>query len=151
MIGQSIKVLLPGERPWVQVIEEADDKFKGKIINTLFRELSEHEQARFMKRETGEVQQLPELHSFKKGDEVWFEQGIDECAGWWVPAQNGKISMADNDSNHSFPDGFVSEILTLLDRIEIEDDSSLASQRFAIGEKHGLTVEFGEPVSGMLN
>lgn len=140
IIGQNIKVLLPGERPWVEIIEKTGSKFKGKIINTLFRELSEHEQARFMKRELGEVQQLPELHSFKRGDDVWFEQGTNECDGWWVP-----VTLS------SFPDGFVSEILALLDRIEIEEDSSLASQRFAIGEKHGLTVEFGGPVSGALN
>ena len=47
-----------------------------------------------------------------------------------------------------WPEGFVSEILTLLDLIEIEDDASLARQRFEIGEKYGLTVEFGEPISG---
>ena len=47
-----------------------------------------------------------------------------------------------------WPDGFVSEILTLLDRIEIEEDHTLSSQRFEIGEKYGLTIEFGEPVSG---
>ena len=50
-----------------------------------------------------------------------------------------------------WPDGFVAEILTLLDRIEIEDDASLTGQRFSIGKKYGLTVEFGEPVSGLLN
>ena len=59
--------------------------------------------------------------------------------------------MATKESTGTFPDGFVSEILTLLDRIEIEDDPSLAGQRFAIGEKHGLTVEFREPVSGRMN
>ena len=59
--------------------------------------------------------------------------------------------MATKESIGTFPDGFVSEILTLLDRIEIEDDPSLAGQRFAIGEKHGLTVEFREPVSGRIN
>ena len=40
-----------------------------------------------------------------------------------------------------WPDGFVSEILTLLDRIEIEEDDALASQRFDICEKYGLTVQ----------
>ena len=44
-----------------------------------------------------------------------------------------------------FPDGFVAEILTLLDRIEIEDDSSLAGQRFNIVEKHGMTVKLSAP------
>lgn len=59
--------------------------------------------------------------------------------------------MATKESTSLFPDGFVSEILTLLDRIEIEDDASLAGQRFAIGEKHGLTVEFREQTSGRMN
>ncbi len=50
-----------------------------------------------------------------------------------------------------WPAGFVEEILTLLDRIEIEEDASLAGQRHAIAEKHGLTVEIWELVSGELN
>lgn len=88
MIGQNIKVLLPGERPWVKVIEESGDRFKGKIVNTLFHELSEHEQARFMKRELGEVEPLPQLHSFKRGDEVWFEEGTGNERGWWIPVED---------------------------------------------------------------
>ena len=47
-----------------------------------------------------------------------------------------------------WPDDFVSEILTLLDRIEIEEDHALAGQRFDIGEKYGFTIEFGEQISG---
>lgn len=41
-----------------------------------------------------------------------------------------------------------STFLALLNRIEIEEDSSLASQCHDIAEKHGLTVHFGEPISG---
>jgi len=52
------------------------------------------------------------------------------------------------DDDYQWPLGFVSEILALLDLIEIEDDASLASQRFEIGEKYGLTVEMREPTSG---
>lgn len=50
-----------------------------------------------------------------------------------------------------FPKDFVSEICALLDRIEIDDDASLASQRFDIAEKYGMTVVFGEQTSGQLN
>lgn len=39
------------------------------------------------------------------------------------------------------------ELLTLLDRIEMEDDASLAEQRFKILEKYG-TVELGPETSG---
>ena len=50
-----------------------------------------------------------------------------------------------------WPKGFVSELLTLLDRIEVEDDHELAAQRFAIAEKYGFDVEWGEPISGQMN
>jgi len=38
--------------------------------------------------------------------------------------------------------------LALLDRIEIEQDYTLAKQRFDIARELGYTVEFGEQVSG---
>jgi len=41
-------------------------------------------------------------------------------------------------------------LCTLLDRIEIEEDHTLASQRHAIAEQMGLTVVFKEPCSGTL-
>jgi len=83
MIGDTIKVLLPGERPWAKIIGETDEMVQARIINKLFREFSEHEQAQFTKREFGEIEPLPELHSFKQGDEIWFELGEH---GDWVPA-----------------------------------------------------------------
>lgn len=58
--------------------------------------------------------------------------------------------MTEPDKDHIWPDDFVSEILDLLDRIEISDDASLANQRFEIAEKYGITVEICEPVSGRL-
>lgn len=88
MVGEIIKVLLPGETPWVEIIEELGNKFKGQILNKLLHEFSDHEQAQFTKRWFGTVQQLPQLHTFKKGDEVWFREGTDDRDGWWVPAEN---------------------------------------------------------------
>ncbi len=85
MIGDTIKVFLPGESPWAEITEETDDKVKARIINKLFSEHSEHEQARFMKREFGEVKPLPKLHSFKQGDEAWFRKGE---FGEWVCIRN---------------------------------------------------------------
>jgi len=52
---------------------------------------------------------------------------------------------------NDFTNDFVDEILTLLDRIEIEKDYTLASQRFDIAEKHGIEVIIGEPISGRMN
>lgn len=85
MIGENIKVLLPGERPWVEVLEETGNTFKGRILNKLYDEFSEHEQAQFMKREWGTIEKLPILHNFKQGDELWFEQGTGNREGWWIP------------------------------------------------------------------
>jgi len=44
----------------------------------------------------------------------------------------------------------VTLLLALLDRIEIEEDHTLASQRHSIAEDCGLTVEFREQTSGRL-
>lgn len=41
--------------------------------------------------------------------------------------------------------------LALLDRIEVEQDWTLASQRFQIARDCGYTVEFCEPISGAMN
>ena len=59
--------------------------------------------------------------------------------------------MEAEEQRPNWPEGFIEEILTLLDRIEIEEDSSLASQRHAIAEKYGMRVVIGEPVSGRMN
>ena len=87
LIGESVKVLLPGELPWVKVIKEFDGRIKGRILNKLYSEYSEHEHAQFMKRECGGVEELPKLHDFKKGDELWFEKGTGNREGHWVPVE----------------------------------------------------------------
>lgn len=46
-----------------------------------------------------------------------------------------------------FSDEFIHEILALLDRIELEEDHTLADQRHAIAEKHGMKVVFGVQAS----
>ena len=49
---------------------------------------------------------------------------------------------------------YVTALLTLLDRIEMETDDktthALCKQRFQIARDHGFTVEFGEPASGVI-
>lgn len=80
MIGEVIKVHLPGEAPWARIVAEASGMVKARIINKLLHEHSEHEQAQFMKREFGSVTPLECLHAFKKGDEVWFKKG--DCDEW---------------------------------------------------------------------
>ena len=59
--------------------------------------------------------------------------------------------MATEDSTGTFSDAFVHEILTLLDLIDVQEDHSLAIQRHAIAEKHGMTVVIREPISGRMN
>lgn len=50
-----------------------------------------------------------------------------------------------------WPEEFVQEILTLLDMIEVNEDHTLASQRFNIAEKYGIKVVIEQPTSGMVH
>ncbi len=45
----------------------------------------------------------------------------------------------------------LSMMLALLDRIELEQDYTLASQRHQIARDCGYEVVFGEPISGAMN
>ena len=49
---------------------------------------------------------------------------------------------------------YISALLTLLDRIEIETEEAgtrrLCGLRFQIAKDHGFTVEFGGPASGTI-
>ncbi len=76
------KVHLPGENPYVEVLERTDTMIKGRIANKLFPEYSGDEQAEFTGQHFGTAEPLPALHSFKRGDEVWFERGE---FGEWEP------------------------------------------------------------------
>ena len=58
---------------------------------------------------------------------------------------------AGNKMPDKMPDKMFSELLDLLDRIEIEEDHTLAGQRFDIAKKYGYTVEFGELGSSYTN
>ncbi len=56
-----------------------------------------------------------------------------------------------HDQSSDWPEGYISAILTLLDRIEIEQDHTLASMRHDIAEQYGLNVVIGEQISGAMN
>lgn len=71
-IGELIKVSLPGEAPWVEVISHTEEGFMGRIENKLFNELSEFEKAHFLKNEWGTVKALPKLHDYKREDIIEF-------------------------------------------------------------------------------
>ncbi len=86
-IGDNIKVHLKGESPWVKVLSMTENDFLGSIINKLFHEYSEHEQAQVMKRNWGEIGKLPKLHNYKQGDEVIFIwKSVNNEYGNWEPA-----------------------------------------------------------------
>lgn len=134
--GYTIKVHLPGESPWVEVIERGPDRMKGRILNKLFHQHSEHEQGRFTKRELGNIAKLPKLHNHVQGDEVWFVR--DEDDDWVMEVRE----MSD----------FEHKLVSLLDRIEVEEDHTLASQRFALAEEQGYEVVVtDERTSGRMN
>ena len=73
-IGDMIKVFLPGESPWAEVIEINEPLFKGRIANRLFHEMSFESQGEFTGDNFGTADPLPKLHDFKQDDEVWFER-----------------------------------------------------------------------------
>ena len=71
-VGEYKKVSLPGETPWVEVLSISDSSFIGRIDNTLYRQLSEIEKARFLKDNFNTVEPIPELHSYKRDDVIEF-------------------------------------------------------------------------------
>lgn len=84
-VGEFVKVWLPGETPWAEVIASGPGIFKGRIANKLFNEYSEEEQRQFTGQHFGTAAPLPRLHSHKEGDELWFEPGDMNT---WVPLSN---------------------------------------------------------------
>jgi hypothetical protein len=86
IIGESIKVKLPGETPWVECVAVyPDGTWDGRIDNRLFGEMSDHERAQIMKREFGEVFTVPRLHQYKLNDVVRFAREQQEYCECWVP------------------------------------------------------------------
>lgn len=82
-LGECVKVCLPGETPWAEVIAVNERTFIGKIVNKLYREFSEIEKAKFLKDGFGTVKQLPELHKYKFGDEITFRRDENDLV--WEP------------------------------------------------------------------
>lgn len=71
-VGQYIKVRIPGETPWVEVLKVDGANFQVRIDSDLFCGLSRIEQARFTKDVFGTVKNLPLLHDYRTNDKVWF-------------------------------------------------------------------------------
>ena len=89
VIGDCIKVFLPGESPWAEVIQISEDMVKAKIVNTLFHEHTKEQQAEFTSDNFDTAEPLPRLHNFKQGEEIWFERGE---FGEWVPVANQAVN-----------------------------------------------------------
>ena len=86
MIGSYAKVFLPGESPWAECVAIYEDgTWDGRIDNRLFAELSEHEQARFMKRIFRSVAPLPRLHDYHQNQIVRFKRELTPDYEIWVP------------------------------------------------------------------
>lgn len=84
-IGQNIKVFLPGESPWAEVLEINGPLVKARIANKLFHEYSLEQQRQWTGENFDTAEPLKKLHNFKQDDEVWFEQrdyGDFKC---WEP------------------------------------------------------------------
>lgn len=91
-VGQRVKVSLPGESPWAEVVEITDRGFKGRVDNKLLREYSEIEKAAFSKKFFGTVQKLPELHDYKYNDILEFA---------WCDKYSRYLTIAEIDKEKS--------------------------------------------------
>lgn len=85
-IGDDVKVLLPGESPWVVVEAIIPDGFVGRINNKLFREYSEFEKAQWINNTWDTAIKLPELHPYSRGDLVCFTKFVGPEYEAWAPA-----------------------------------------------------------------
>jgi len=85
--GEIVKVRLQGETPWTIVVEERHSSWMGCILNKLFREYSEHEQAQALGKMWGKgFVKLPELHKFSQYDVVEFAWPVIEAEyNMWEP------------------------------------------------------------------
>lgn len=78
-IGNYIKVLLPGENAWVEIIKIISNyEFIGRINCKLLHEYSEFEQAKLTKSWYGEIRKLPKVHNYKQGDIIHFIKNRDK-------------------------------------------------------------------------
>jgi len=88
---EHVKIRLPGESAWAEVLERVGDgRVIGRIDNKLFHEYSETERARWLKDNFGTVESIPKLHDYRFNDIVVFEKDGDGC---WVPAEDHCIGV----------------------------------------------------------
>lgn len=84
--GDSIKVHLPGESPWAEVVTlHEDGTWDGRICNRLIPEMDDLEHARLLKETWGKGRRLPRLHPFKQNDVVRFRREVTPDYDIWVP------------------------------------------------------------------
>lgn len=70
-VGEVVKIILKGERPWGTIIEIKEPDIKVRIDSKLLFDYSEFEQASFTNSNFGTVKPLENLHGHTQGDEVW--------------------------------------------------------------------------------
>jgi hypothetical protein len=95
---------------------------------------------------------------------IWMEMHKPEVGGYYVqyadnyrsysPAkafEEGYTLLREGDEGEAAMGAMAAGLLTLLDRIETENDPSLAGQRFEIAEAVGLKVSFHNETSARSN
>ena len=74
-IGEHIKVHLPDENPWAEVLAINGPLVQARIANKLFHEHPLNEQREFTGEHFDTADPLPKMHDHKQGDVLWFERG----------------------------------------------------------------------------
>lgn len=91
VVGETIKVFLPGESPWADcVFVYSDGTWEGRIVNRLVGEMSDRHRADLTEKLFGPGRPLPKLHDFRCGDLVRFKREIATDYEIWVPAEQAR-------------------------------------------------------------
>jgi hypothetical protein len=85
VIGEAIKVHLPGESPWADCVAINDDgTWTGRICNRLFNEFTAEERKAFSP-DIGD-----RAHKYRQNDVVLFRREISDSYEIWVPAEKAQ-------------------------------------------------------------
>ena len=90
VIGQTIKVHLPGESPWAECLAVYDDgTWEGRISNRLFAQMPAQERVAIAEPIWGKQDPLPSLHDYKQDMVVKFKRSVSQQHGYeiWVPTE----------------------------------------------------------------
>ena len=86
-MSNPVKVHLPGESLWAEVLNEVEGRIKARILNRPFHTWEIEAQREWTGSNFGTAAPLPKMHDHRQGDDLWF---VRDEYGCWVPEIGGK-------------------------------------------------------------